>query len=303
MFRKKQQDDPGRIRMIAEDMLKGVANRGRLEAVWTADSLVRRNKPLREEGLALELLEQEGYAERVTGGWRLTRTGHDRALELLRAHRLVETYLARTEGMAPDDIHQAAEEAEHRFSRDRINELADRLNRPRFDPHGDPIPERARDLAQLDVTPLLDLEEGSFGRIAHIEDEPMEDFRELVEIGVALELPIKVKERLTNRIALEMAGETIELSHRLAAHIEVIPETDPDWYPEGLQRLSLLRPGESGIVEYISPSCMGPERRRLLDFGIVPGTTTGCEFRSPLGSPTAYSLRGTTIGLRNTQAR
>lgn len=303
MFRKKQQVEAERIRTIAEDMMKGVAHLGQLDRVWTSGSVVRRNKPMREEGLALELLEKEGYAERVAGGWQLTGSGHTRALELLRAHRLVETYLARKEGVAPDDLHRAAEEAEHRFSSERINKLADEMHRPRFDPHGDPIPERSKDLAQLDVTPLLELPEGAFGRIAHIEDEPLEDFRELVEIGLALELPIMVTARDTGEITVELAGESITLPHRLAEHIEVIRESDRDSYPEGLQRLSRLRPGEAGIVEYISPSCMGPERRRLQDFGVVPGSRIRCEFTSPLGSPTAYSLRGTTIGLRQAQTR
>lgn len=303
MFNRKKKQEAERIRTVAEDIMKGVAHRGQLEDTWTADSLVRRDKSLMEQGLAMELLEGEGYAERVTGGWKLTKKGHDRALELLRAHRLVETYLARKEGIAPDDLHSAAEKAEHEFSTERINKLADAMNRPRFDPHGDPIPERAHDLTKLDVTPLLDMESGMVGRIAHIEDEPRSEFRNLLEKGFALELPLKVIEKKDNRFTIELAGETIRLSARLAAHVEVILETQPGWYPDDLNRLSRLTPGETGMVEYISSSCMGPERRRLQDFGIVPGSEIQCEFTSPFGSPVAYSLRGTTIGLRKAQAR
>ncbi len=303
MFKKRKEPEERQTRMVAEDMLKGVANRGQLEAVWQAESLVRREGALREEALALEWLEQAGLVERAEGGWKLTPAGHDRALELLRAHRLVETYLARNAGLAHDDLHRAAEEAEHRYSREGINKLADDMNRPRFDPHGDPIPERAHDLKHLNVRPLLGLAEGDCGRIAHIEDEPAADFRELLEMGVALELPIRLVKRASNQVTVDLVGESITLPHRLADHIEVIPESAPDWYPEDLQRLSQLQIGETGIVEFISPSCMGPERRRLQDFGLVPGSVIRCEFTSPLGSPTAYSLRGTTIGLREAQAR
>jgi len=303
MFKRRKGSTEERIRTVSEDILKGVAHRGQLDATWTPDSLVRREKPLLEEGLALELLESEGYVERVKGGWKLTPKGHDRALEILRAHRLVETYLARKAGLAQDDLHSAAEKAEHTYSTEGINRLADRMNRPRFDPHGDPIPERAHDLSSMDEVPLLEMEPGSVGRIAHIEDEPGTDFRKLLEMGLALEIPVKMLENHGNQVVIELVGEEVTLSSRLAAHIEVIPVSEPDWYPEDLNRLSFLEPGESGIVEYISPACMGPERRRLLDFGVVPGSKIQCAFTSPFGSPIAYSVRGTTIGLRQSQAR
>jgi ferrous iron transport protein A len=46
----------------------------------------------------------------------------------------------------------------------------------------------------------------------------------------------------------------------------------------------------------------GPERQRLLDLGILPGTTISVEVRSPLGDPTAYRVRDTVIALRREQA-
>lgn len=47
----------------------------------------------------------------------------------------------------------------------------------------------------------------------------------------------------------------------------------------------------------------GADRRRLLDLGILPGTNIFAEFRSPLGDPTAYRVRGATVALRKKQAR
>jgi ferrous iron transport protein A len=46
----------------------------------------------------------------------------------------------------------------------------------------------------------------------------------------------------------------------------------------------------------------GPERRRILDLGFVPGTVIECAFTSPLGDPRAYRVRGSTTSLRRTQA-
>ncbi|NPC97790.1 FeoA family protein [Nocardioides sp. zg-DK7169] len=47
----------------------------------------------------------------------------------------------------------------------------------------------------------------------------------------------------------------------------------------------------------------GPERRRLMDLGVLPGAEVVAEGTSPLGDPTAYLVRGTVIALRRVQAR
>ncbi len=67
-------------------------------------------------------------------------------------------------------------------------------------------------------------------------------------------------------------------------------------------RLSSLKPGELGKIVSILPECAGPERRRFMDLGIVPGTIVSAEFNSPGGDPTAYSIRHSLIGLRKEQA-
>lgn len=63
-----------------------------------------------------------------------------------------------------------------------------------------------------------------------------------------------------------------------------------------------LKPGQSGRVVNISPLCHGPERRRLMDLGILPGTIISAEMKSPSGDPTAYNIRGSLIALRQEQA-
>jgi DtxR family Mn-dependent transcriptional regulator len=304
MLRRQKQTEEERIRNLAEDLLKGVAHRRWLEETWTADEVIPRDKgSALEHALALELLERLGQVERESGRWRLTESGRSRAIELLRAHRLMETYLARKAGLPADELHEKADQAEHELTHAGINELADALKRPRFDPHGDPIPERDKAWHDVDQVPLIQAETGMQARIAHIEDEPVEDFEQLNQLGLALELPIRVVEQTGKETTIELAGEKICLNTSLASHIEVIPLTEEETYPDALRRLASLKTGESGIVEFISAACMGPERRRLQDFGLVPGSRIKCDFSSPFGSPTAYSLRGSTIGLRRQQAR
>ena len=51
----------------------------------------------------------------------------------------------------------------------------------------------------------------------------------------------------------------------------------------------------------LSPACVGAERRRLLDLGVVPGTAITREMESPFGSPSAFRIRGTLVALRRRQ--
>lgn len=64
--------------------------------------------------------------------------------------------------------------------------------------------------------------------------------------------------------------------------------------------LAELPIGVSAVVVSVTPQA--PQRRRLLDFGIVPGAEVMAERTSPLGDPTAYRVRGGLVALRRAQA-
>lgn len=67
------------------------------------------------------------------------------------------------------------------------------------------------------------------------------------------------------------------------------------------QTLADITPGNAGMVTAVHSE--GPERRRMMDLGIVPGTVIRAEMRSPMGDPVAYRVRGALIALRQDQAR
>jgi DtxR family Mn-dependent transcriptional regulator len=68
------------------------------------------------------------------------------------------------------------------------------------------------------------------------------------------------------------------------------------------ETLADLAPGEVGRVLDLSPACRGPQRRRLLDLGVVKGTEITAEMVSAAGDPVAYLIRGALIALRRGQA-
>ncbi len=66
--------------------------------------------------------------------------------------------------------------------------------------------------------------------------------------------------------------------------------------------LADLQPAQTARVVEIAPTCQGPQRRRLLDLGLVPDTPVEAVFGSAFGGPMAYRIRGALIALRREQA-
>ena len=89
----------------------------------------------------LGLVEHEPYH-----GVALTESGERVALEVIRHHRLIESYLADALDMPWDRVHDEAEVLEHYISEDLERRIAAKLGDPSRDPHGDPIPS-----AELDI--------------------------------------------------------------------------------------------------------------------------------------------------------
>jgi DtxR family Mn-dependent transcriptional regulator len=85
---------------------------------------------------ALELTEHEPYR-----GVTLTPAGEKVALEIIRHHRLLELYLAKTLGVHVDEVHDEAERLEHVLSEELEQRIDRALGYPTHDPHGDPIPD------------------------------------------------------------------------------------------------------------------------------------------------------------------
>jgi len=92
----------------------------------------------------LPLLHQKGWMKKDKNVWNLTDEGIARALELVRAHRLWETYLVNTLGLKEDQIHADAERYEHILTPELAEEMDKQLGYPEKDPHGSPIPRNIR---------------------------------------------------------------------------------------------------------------------------------------------------------------
>jgi DtxR family transcriptional regulator, Mn-dependent transcriptional regulator len=118
-------------------------------------------------------------------GVELTPEGRRVALEVLRHHRLLELYLAKSLGVPWDRVHDEAEVLEHHISEELEELIAVKLGNPTHDPHGDPIPTRELELVE-DPTESLDaLQPGARGTFTRVSDHDPEMLRYLAERGIA----------------------------------------------------------------------------------------------------------------------
>jgi DtxR family Mn-dependent transcriptional regulator len=247
-------------------------------------------------------LEAMGMVRSGSAGLSLTEAGRTEALRVLRSHRLWERYLADRTNVQPADWHDEAEQREHTLSKAEADRLSARMGHPRYDPHGDPIPTAEGEIPPLKGIPLNALEAGETASIVHLEDEPREVYDRLVGEGLAPGMLIAVIDTTPEGIRFTAAGKECTLEPVVGLNVTVLPLPRDPGVTEPVETLTALAPGESAMVVGISPVCQGPQRRRLLDLGVVPGTEIRAEMRSALDDPVAYRIRGALIALRHEQA-
>jgi|HubBroStandDraft_2_1064218.scaffolds.fasta_scaffold187706_1 DtxR family Mn-dependent transcriptional regulator len=118
-------------------------------------------------------------------GVRLTADGRRVALEVIRHHRLIESFLADALGMSWDRVHAEAEVLEHVLSEDLEELIAAKLGHPTVDPHGDPIPTAALELEERLTHSMESLQVGEEGVFVRVSDSDPEMLRYLAGRGIS----------------------------------------------------------------------------------------------------------------------
>ncbi|MDT0158019.1 metal-dependent transcriptional regulator [Microbacterium sp. ARD32] len=128
------------------------------------------------------------------GAVRLTDAGRDRALHMLRRHRLIETWLVREFGYAWHEVHDEAEVLEHTISDRLLEGIDQRLGRPRFDPHGDAIPDAEGRVDREPFVLLADAPAGHTGRVLRVSDRDPELLQSLEDAGIGVGVELTASE-------------------------------------------------------------------------------------------------------------
>jgi DtxR family transcriptional regulator, Mn-dependent transcriptional regulator len=174
----------------------------------------------------LKRLDERGLVtHRPYRGVTLTPDGERLALEVIRHHRLIESYLADALGMPWDRVHQEAEVLEHYISEELEGLIAAKLGDPSHDPHGDPIP--GPDLsppADDPSVPLADLEVGHSARFARVSDSRPEMLRYLAERGITpgVSLTVTGRQPFDGPLLIEVDGAEHALGGELVRRMRVV---------------------------------------------------------------------------------
>ncbi len=134
----------------------------------------------------IETLAERGLVEREKyKGARLTREGETVAIEVVRHHRLLETYLAEQLGYDWTEVHDEADRLEHHISEEFERRVDEKLGEPEVDPHGDPIPnDRLEPVDESSGETLSEHAEGDEVVVERVRDRDAEELAYLSEAGV-----------------------------------------------------------------------------------------------------------------------
>ncbi len=163
-----------------------------------------------------KLAAQGLVSHRPYGPIALTETGERRAASIVRRHRLIETWLVREFGYAWDEVHDEAEVLEHTISDRLLEGISARLGHPRFDPHGDAIPDSDGQVVREPFVRLDEANLGHTGRVLRVSDRDAAVLRALEERGIAVGHAVTATGREAVRVD---GGETVELPTGAAAMV------------------------------------------------------------------------------------
>jgi DtxR family Mn-dependent transcriptional regulator len=290
-------------RVRLEDALKHVYTCERQRQPCSLESMAGRLGVSTSDAATLVArLSEMGLVRTTSQGAVLTKAGSESAIRIVRTHRMWERYLADRTGVPAVEWHDHAERMEHALSPKEVDALEARLGHPPWDPHGDPIPTSSGELPPARGFSLVSAEAGRTVEIVHLEDEPRDIYDALLRDGLAPGVRLDVLDLAGPKVRVGAGGREWSLDRVSAQNVTVrhLPPGERGRGPE--ETLADIDPGETAEVVGIAPACQGIQRRRLLDLGVVPGTSVTAELTSASGDPVAYEIRGALIALRREQA-
>ena len=129
-------------------------------------------------------------------GVSLTEKGREKALGIVRRHRLWEVFLVKNLEIGWEEVHDIAEQLEHTNSEKLYEQLDKFLNFPRYDPHGDPIPDKEGKMQEASEISISDLTAGEEVTVQGIVDHQPDFLQFLDQINLIPGAKLKVIKKL-----------------------------------------------------------------------------------------------------------
>jgi DtxR family Mn-dependent transcriptional regulator len=172
----------------------------------------------------LKRLTQQGY---LNYQWRegatLTEQGERIAINVLRKHRLLETFLVKMAGYGLDEVHEEACDMEHAISDRLADRLEEMLGHPSVDPHGHPIPTKAGQVAELEYPSLADVSPGQTVIIRQVRDWELEELHYLGQLGLmpGTQVTVSTIAPFDGPLTLDVDGQSVAIAQDIAQKIGV----------------------------------------------------------------------------------
>ncbi|MCX6204836.1 MAG: metal-dependent transcriptional regulator [Bacteroidetes bacterium] len=160
------------------------------------------------------LLEYEPYQ-----GVRLGKEGKKQALSIVRKHRLWEFFLVDKLQFGWDEVHEVAEELEHISSKKLVDKLDAFLGFPKFDPHGDPIPDMNGNMVSIRQFNLIDVKQKTLVEVCSVGSQSAELLELLRHKNIVIGTQLQIVRKFDFDHSVEINIEnkpTITISQQLA---------------------------------------------------------------------------------------
>jgi DtxR family Mn-dependent transcriptional regulator len=157
-------------------------------------------------------------------GFRLTVEGRKIALGIIRRHRLWEFFLAEKLKFNWDEVHEVAEHLEHVSSKKLIDKLDEFLEFPKFDPHGDPIPDTNGKMENNKQLSLVDWPLNKPATVCQVINQSSEllDLLQHKKISIGTRLEVKKRFDFDESVEIKIQKQpSINISGQLAKNIFV----------------------------------------------------------------------------------
>jgi DtxR family Mn-dependent transcriptional regulator len=195
---------------------------GKVSATAIAEELD--NNPASVVDMLKRLKEKKLIQYDKAKGAVLTGSGQKAAVLIVRKHRLWEVFLHDKLGYSWDEVHDIAEQLEHIRGYDLPDRLDKFLGFPKYDPHGDPIPQSNGIVPASESKPLSDVDLNSKVEVTSVSDSSADFLKYLEKQGIRLHQVIMIKERhdFDNSVLIELRGKKeVYLSYEAAKKVFV----------------------------------------------------------------------------------
>ena len=154
-------------------------------------------------------------------GVSLNKKGEKIAVNILRKHRLWETFLVRKLDFNWDEVHDVAEQLEHIKSERLMDKLDSFLNFPKFDPHGEVIPTKDGEIPKTDRISLSEIEENNKGTVLGVtlDDSSFLQYLNKLEIQIGTEIEVFDRIDFDKSVNISINNKKQNISNQVAKHL------------------------------------------------------------------------------------